>query len=143
VRVPRGPKADDDPALTSLQGGVQQAERVAEVAVPRRLRQARQRSAEPVRGVIVVHQHATAVGIVTPCVTPVEGAAADDEHEGCGQSTCEATITRRAHPHTFHCKRQPDRCQRQTSAEGVRPFWPESTDQRWWCGGVDGLRIGR
>ena len=95
--------------VASLQRSVQQAERVADVTVPGRLRRAGRRAAEPVRGMIVVNQRAAAVRVVVPWVAPVEGAAADDQRKRQREPTCKPTTTRRTQPHLFiffHSKRQ-------------------------------------
>ena len=82
-------KREDHATAASGKRGMQQPERMADVAVVGGLRRARWRRAEPVRGVIVVNERDAEFGIVAPRVSPVEGAATGQERECRGESACQ------------------------------------------------------
>jgi hypothetical protein len=80
---------DSRTRMTSDERDVEQTERVAEIAMVRRGRAAGPIGCEPVGRMIVRNDDGVAVGIIAADVAPIDGAAADDEHErrrnGAGQ----------------------------------------------------------
>ena len=92
LTVRSGLEREDDTAAASGERGMQQPKRMADVAVVGRLRRPRRRSAEPVRGVIVVNERDAVFGIVAPRVSPVEGTATGQKRKCRGESACQQAM---------------------------------------------------
>lgn len=85
----RVPQIDSRTRMASDEPDVEQTERVAEIAMVRRGRAADPIGCEPVGRMIVRNDDGAAVGIIAADMAPIDGGAADDEHErrrnGAGQ----------------------------------------------------------